>query len=893
MRDYKATSYVTVVVFFIQVVLACVGFGTSLEALQGRRFSLPWHAIVKKVIEKSWFSSNAGFVSDSNLPQNRNNLVAADIEANYAYQVNQPLVFTLPAGTENVSLKKIQVNVAKWVQNSWQEIGRFNAGIESDRIELSSGINSEGFFCLRFIQDNNEQPCRFEAFAIVSNNWKNDILSFCLNLKENIERNPDSQLVHSSIAVSHCDHIMELISKTSVLSNKVLRALGKTLQANKDFESGKCPDLVIGLNKVRLKRFEGAKISEFIVFIPEEYDNSRKWPLFLHPDPRRANAASNYSKSSGFVDLVWHFPSPKGYEWKDYKYFLNILKEKLNLDGDRVYIDGNCNNGVAAMALALNYPDQWAECSAEMGNSYRHLAGNALNLPVIFVKGEWHSNQVEFAGYYNFAMKYFQYSGCKYFKCSETRTITELRGSPVPQATREKSPKRVLYTIESLHNPKAYWVKVIGREDENLTGKIDASVDGQTILVNTNNIDAFSLNLVQSPVDSNRPVEIIENGQRLGSATGLVFTKKPQAYESVLYVKNECISGPVSDVFTEPFVVVYGTGGIDREFAKASKEVAKSLANNGPCFADTNMPQKLVNSHNLILVGTAESNLWLSKICKNLPVQIKAGHLTANGKPYDGNDMGFILIYPNPLNPEKYTAVFSGTSSAAMTKISNAYAQMESTPSADVGIFEVTAKDDIRWYVMEKFDVLWGWHKKWDQVLAVANRKHPEWQWRQLAAKIIKEQLKADVAICEEPFKFPDSLPGRQITYRDLFNCFKNDWIVKISLDGRSLRKLLLEPFGNDSRRAVVSPIVYGVSFSKMGQDAGGTTLAAQKLENDKNYTIAAYYKTINGQRMGMVLKDYKILGEGYLVPLLKDYLCEKKNLDIDVELDCLELNTF
>ncbi|GAH99642.1 unnamed protein product, partial [marine sediment metagenome] len=63
--------------------------------------------------------------------------------------------------------------------------------------------------------------------------------------------------------------------------------------------------------------------------------------------------------------------------------------------------------------------DQWAECSMSLGNSYRHLAGNAFNLPLIFVKGG--HNQDPLVGYYDFAVRCFQYHGCWRLKHNKTQ----------------------------------------------------------------------------------------------------------------------------------------------------------------------------------------------------------------------------------------------------------------------------------------------------------------------------------------------------------------------------------------------------------------------------------------------------------------------------------------
>ncbi|GAI61306.1 unnamed protein product, partial [marine sediment metagenome] len=42
------------------------------------------------------------------------------------------------------------------------------------------------------------------------------------------------------------------------------------------------------------------------------------------------------------------------------------------------------------------------------------------------------------------------------------------------------------------------------------------------------------------------------------------------------------LHGPVWDAFTDPYVVIWGTGGEDKELSKASEKVARSLAGRGP-----------------------------------------------------------------------------------------------------------------------------------------------------------------------------------------------------------------------------------------------------------------------------------------------------------------------
>lgn len=881
------------IIFIVQAMSPAVGFGVRGGSSGARAFSLPWLLIAKKVHGGSAFCGNECSTDDSGPAGRRDAIASLDPDCNYGCPPGQPMTIKLPSGTiAGNSLKEVNGGLAKWTQGSWKDVGKVSASIKRNQLKVTSGIEEEGFFRLQFTLEAPErQLSDLETYAIVYGNWRRDILAFCRELKEQIESNPDPKLIFSSIAVSHFDHTMELVDQAPFLSAKILTALADSAVSKDKFEGGECPDLVIGLNKISLKRFAGAMVTRFAVFVPENYDSSRKWPLYLQPDGKNFYNRSNYSHRSGLIDMWWHVPGYTDFEWRNYQYVLGVIKSQLNLDADRFYLYGHCGNGIAAMALALNYPDHWAECGALLGNSYRHLAGNALNLPLIFIAGNQSEGSI--AGYIEFPVKCFEYYGCRHFRCGRSHQVVQTRGASLPEAVRQSNPRRVLYTIDSLGNPKAYWVKILGREDENLAGTIDASVDGQTILVKTRNISAYRLDLIQAPVDLRIPVEIVENGRSLGHVRTEVFTSKPEAYAKATYVKNEHLHGPVWDAFTDPYVVAWGSGSKDRTSSQLSKQIAESLARGGPCFADVDMPEELVGTHNLILVGTVASNLWLSKISKDLPVQIRDGQMLADGKCYAGPNKGFILIYPNPLNPEKYVAVFSAISSFALGGALQAYSEMKSmmyssdcTQPSDVGIFEVTEKGEIRWHRVEKLSTMWDWHSHWKEVLVVTNKKHLKWHWRQWVARALRLQLEADVVVCEDPFKFSYSIPSGQITYRDLFNSFRNDWIVKIKLAGQTLRNLVAARLNNTTGKQVSEAIIDGVSFTRQGQDHAGAVLGLGDLEDDKYYTAALASKLVNGEKLGTVLRDYEIIGEGYLVPLLAGYLRKNKDLDIDAELD-------
>lgn len=886
---------IILLILFLGAGLLNAGYGEFSELSTRQNGLLPWQIIAEKLHGGSWFCGY--IVSSDNDTQKDKILQIGDVDPDIKYNhlPDQSLSIRLSEkAADFYSSEKMNIGIAEFVGGSWRDVGQTITSSVSDEINLAGGISKEGFYRLNFaVVNQGGQTRRHEAYVIVCSNWKRDILTFCRALKEEIEVNKDTQLIRSSIAVSHFDHAMEMISESSFLSGKILNAIANAVRSKQAFDKGQCPDFITGLNKIRLRRFKGAPIEGFAVFVPDCYESTKAWPVFLHIGDTGWSSRNDYPSDYGLIDMWWRTVSYKELRWKDYITVMALVKEKLNIDENRIYVDGDCLNGISAIALALHHPDYWAECSASLGNSYRYLATNALNLPLIFIRGEHGTNQDSFTGYFNFALKCFQYAGCRYLKGSRSEKIVEVRGTPIPEAIRENNPWRVSYAIESLGNPKAYWLEINGRQDENLVGTIDASVDGQTVFVKTKNIDAYNLNLTQAPLDANGPVEIVENGQKLGLATNEVFVKKGEKYRNALYIKNTFLHGPVWDVFTDPYVVVWGKSSDDERLSEISEQVAKSLAGGGPIFSDANVPENLIDSHNLILVGTLDSNLWLSKISKQLPVLVKDGEIIAKSKRYDGSDLGFILIYPNPINNRKYVAVFSGTSPQAIAKIPKAYSQIKSIRPIDVGIFELTNSGSVKWHIFEKFNTVWDWHSDYDRAIFVLNKKHPKWQWRQWIAKVVKGEFKADVVVLENPFLFEDSVLIGQVTYRDLFNTFENVWFTKVRMKGKILRSLLTVPFEDISKRDTDTLIIDGINMVRSPVSSGEGILAINDLLDDAVYTVVLPEECLNGQRMGLVIEDYEIENQNYLIPILREYLGNNVDADIEAQLDNIKLNVF
>ena len=156
---------------------------------------------------------------------------------------------------------------------------------------------------------------------------------------------------------------------------------------------------------------------------------------------------------------------------------------------------------------------------------------------------------------------------------------------------------------------------------------------------------------------------------------------------------------------------------------------------------------------------------------------------------------------------------------------------------------------------------------------------------------MLRDQLKADVMILEDSFATEELPNTGELTLRDISRIFANDWMVKISLKGGDLKKLLTVSFDGVSSRQVFNPVIEGMSLAK--QSAGSNVICINDLEVDRLYTAILPYKAVNGERMGMSINNYSLVDDGFLVVLLKEYLAGNTDIDLDAEIGKMQLNIF
>ena len=90
------------------------------------------------------------------------------------------------------------------------------------------------------------------------------------------------------------------------------------------------------------------------------------------------------------------------------------------------------------------------------------------------------------------------------------------------------------------------------------------------------------------------------------------------------------------------------------------REYAKFLRADPPIKRDVDISDEDIANRNLILFGDPGSNALIARILAKLPLNWTRETLEIGGKSYPAGDTLPTLIYPNPLNPERYVVINSG-----------------------------------------------------------------------------------------------------------------------------------------------------------------------------------------------------------------------------------------
>lgn len=250
------------------------------------------------------------------------------------------------------------------------------------------------------------------------------------------------------------------------------------------------------------------------------------------------------------------------------------------------------------------------------------------------------------------------------------------------------APAKIKFVTYTLKYNRADWLIVEEQIQPYEASIVDAEVDptNDVLKVSTKNVSVLQIMRdVASTVSIDGGKPLVLGSAAGGLLPGVYFEKRDNGWvgwdynQSHKYAAHEAegdeprkrhnLQGPIDDAFMEPFVCVRPTGtpwtAAQNDWAKWTlarfeNEFDKWLRGKVPAVNDTQVTDELIESKNLILFGDPGSNALLAKVVSRLPVKWTKSAIEVNGKSYDAATHGVALIFPNPLNPNRYVVVNSG-----------------------------------------------------------------------------------------------------------------------------------------------------------------------------------------------------------------------------------------
>lgn len=406
---------------------------------------------------------------------------------------------------------------------------------------------------------------------------------------------------------------------------------------------------------------------------------------------------------------------------------LDAMRRHYPVDDDRILVRGFSMGGAAAWHFGAHYAGRWAAVAPGAGFSESAeflklaerkevtppweqtlwrmydstlYAANFTNVPLVAYSGEI-DGQKQAA---DLMAKYLEKEGIpmthiigpntphRYHPASKVEIDKRL--DAIAARGRDSFPRRVKFVTYTLRYNRMKWVVVDGLEKHWEKAQVAAAVHTKGLEISTANVSAMSIDYSSgaAPVELIGKAVITIDGQPLqvtGPASDRswqVHLAKASGKWSVAASRPEGkrklhgLQGPIDDAFMNSFLFVLPSGmptgesgqRIAAEQSRAIREWRRQFRGDARVKKDTEVTAEDIANHNLVLWGDPASNALIAKVIDQLPLQWNAAALTVNSKRYNAATHYPALIYPNPLNANKYVVLNSGFTFREFDNLNNA-----------------------------------------------------------------------------------------------------------------------------------------------------------------------------------------------------------------------------
>ncbi len=470
-------------------------------------------------------------------------------------------------------------------------------------------------------------------------------------------------------------------------------------------------------------------LQPYAVTIPEGWrpGEAKRWPLHLvlHGRTKDLNEVSFFASHEGkppakeadWIQLDVYGRGNNAYRWAgeaDVFEALADLKRRFLIDERRITLWGFSMGGAGAWHLGLQHPDLWSSVGAGAGfvDFYRYqkvdqklpdvqdkmlriydsldYALNLFNVPFISYGGELDPQLASTMMMQDaarevgapLAVLVGHKMGHK-FDDVNLKTFMAFHRAHSEQGRPEYPGRRELqFVTYTLKFNRCDWLRIEEQDIPYERTEVKSTYADGVLNVTTENVRALAIGrgaadavvldggakvMLADAAGGDLPdvyFRLEENGWQL-----LPYDESLAFADNVDRHKRHGLQGPIDDAFSQPFVLVKGTGtpwnAAHETWATANLErVAREwdlwFRGELRTATDATLSEDDLARRNLILFGDPGSNAVLAKIVDKLPLTWTKDKLTIGGIEYPAGSHGPALIFPNPLNPRRYVVLNSG-----------------------------------------------------------------------------------------------------------------------------------------------------------------------------------------------------------------------------------------
>ncbi|MBI1247794.1 prolyl oligopeptidase family serine peptidase [bacterium] len=457
--------------------------------------------------------------------------------------------------------------------------------------------------------------------------------------------------------------------------------------------------------------------------IPEDLDLSKPQPLYvwlhgrgdkstdLHFIHERSTKTGNIAPDDA---IVLH---PFGRQCIGFKSAgeidvmdaIEAVKKQYNIDDHRIVLMGFSMGGAGCWHVGAHYAENFVAMSPGAGFAetarYQHLkpedfppeyeqilwkaydvpnyTTNLFNLPVVAYSGEV-DKQIQAArvmegAFEKEGQKLTHLIGPKMGHKYAPETLAQIL-KMIKMARDEgqaEYPTNVMIQTPTLRYGKMHWIQLLQLDrhwEDSRVGAVWKSND--ELFIVTRNVAKMKVD-----VGDHKNFAVDIDGEKFnvdlkGNSTKSIYLTKEKNWQLSLkdtpsdhLVKSPGLQGPIDDAFLAPFLVVLPSGKssnpqvqrwLDFEIAHLEDRWQALFRGKLRTKLDKDVTPEDLKKYNIVVWGTPETNSVLKKTIGKLPLKWDDKQIAIGNHKVDAKNHLPLMIYPNPLNPQKYLVINSG-----------------------------------------------------------------------------------------------------------------------------------------------------------------------------------------------------------------------------------------